>query len=176
MAGELWVFSWRLDRLTHHEGRTYGGGLPCAVDDSLGQGIVFVDATGRGLDTPDLLPRDLVGQGPVLGWTAADRVAVLLPEPRRADPDHYWVTDVPLDGGEPRRLSALPTGGGDYGAGRFHLATGLLADAAVREAGDVDRGPWPLWLRLLTAMAGGAAAAAATAVLRRRLTSRSTTG
>ena len=67
--------------------------------------------------------------------------------------------DVPLDGGDPRRLSAVPTSGGAYGVGQFQLASGLLPDLQVREAGDADRGRWPLWLRLAAALGAGAGVA-----------------
>jgi hypothetical protein len=124
--------------------------------------LSFVDATGGDVPTPDARTRGVVGPGYVLGWTAADRVAVLAPEPILGgiDPGEYRVLDVPLDGGEPRRLSALPTGDGNYGVGNFQLAGGLLPELEVREAGDPDRGRRPLWLRLGTALAVGAGAAA----------------
>ncbi len=136
-----------------------------------GAGIAFVDATGAGRATPVPLDRRVAGPGRVLGWTATDRVAVLVPDAVGGevyDPDRHWVTEVPLDGSAPRRLSAVPTGDGGYGVGRLQLATGLLTDLEVREAGAVDRGRWPLWLRLAAAVALGATAAGATAVALRR--------
>lgn len=74
----------------------------------------------------------------VLGWRAAD---VLVD--RR---DH--VAAVPLDGGPPQRLATVPQGDGDQFVDRLQLATALLPNAQIRDAG-VDRGPWPWWLRLL---------------------------
>jgi hypothetical protein len=130
--------------------------------------IAFVDATGTG--GPAAPPLD-VGGHPVLGWTAADRVVLLVPEPdptfqpapgpdvEYVDPDRHWVTEVPLDGGEPQRLASVPTGGGNYGVSRFQLAGGLLEDAEVSAAGPADRGPWPLWLRLVTAVVAALLAA-----------------
>jgi hypothetical protein len=138
-----------------------------------GGGIAFVDATGRSGETPDSLGPGVVSPGHVLGWTAPDRVAVLVADPiGDAGPDHYRVIDVPLDGGDPRRLSAVSTSGGRYGVGQFQLAAGLLPDLQVREAGDVDRGRWPLWLRLAAALAAGAVAAGIAGLVRRRLRSR----
>jgi hypothetical protein len=52
-------------------------------------------------------------------------------------------------------------------ASSLQLATGLLPDLAVREAGDPDRGRWPLWLRLMTALTVGVAAAGAAGLLAR---------
>ena len=113
--------------------------------------VAFVDPTGAGGPTP---PR-LELSGPFLGWTAADRAVLLVPEPDRrgVDPDRQWITEVPLDGGEPQRLASVPTGGGNYAVSRFQLAGGLLPDVEVGGAGPVDRGPWPLWLRLIAAVA-----------------------
>jgi hypothetical protein len=133
-----------------------------------GGGITFVDATGADGPTPAPLADRIVGPGRVLGWPAADRVAVLVPDTVGADvydPDQHWVTVVPLDGSAPRRLSAVPTSDGRYGVGRFQLATGLLDDLEAREAGAVDRGRWPVGARVAAAVALGVTAAAATAVL-----------
>lgn len=140
----------------------------CAADEV----VSFVDAAGGSAPTPAPLVRGVVGPGRVLGWTAADRVAFVVPEPIEdtGDPDEHRVIDVPLDGGEPRLLSALPTSGGSYGVARFQLATSLLPDLEVREAGDPDRGRWPLWLRLGTALTVGSAAAGAASLLTPRRT------
>ncbi|MBM7807275.1 hypothetical protein JOD57_003112 [Geodermatophilus bullaregiensis] len=136
-----------------------------------GNGIAFVDATGAGGPVPAPLDRRDAGPGRVLGWPAVDRVAVLVPDGVGGDvddPDRHWVTEVPLDGSAARRLSAVPTSDGRYGVGRFQLAAGLVADLEVREAGAVDRGRWPLWLRLAAAVAlAGTAAGGAAVVLRR---------
>jgi hypothetical protein len=140
----------------------------CAADEVLS----FVDATGESASTPAPLTRGVVGRGWVLGWTAADRLAVLVPEPLTDanNPEEHRVIDVPLDGGEPRQLSALPTSGAKYGVSRFQVATGLLPELEVREASDPDRGRWPLWLRLGTALAVAAGAAGTASLLVRRRT------
>ncbi len=140
----------------------------CAADEVLS----FVDATGQSAPTPAPLTRGVVGRGWVLGWTAADRLAVLVPEPLTDanNPEEHRVIDVPLDGGEPRQLSALPTSGAKYGVSRFQVATGLLPELEVREASDPDRGRWPLWLRLGTALAVAAGAAGTASLLVRRRT------
>jgi hypothetical protein len=138
----------------------------CASDEVLS----FVDATGRDGPTPGPLTRGTVAPGYVLGWTAADRLVVLVPEPiaDTGDPEEYRVLDVPLGGGEPRQLSALPTGGGNYRVGTFYLAGGLLPELEVRAAGDPDRGRWPLWLRLTVALAVAWGAAGTASLVSRR--------
>jgi hypothetical protein len=133
--------------------------------------IDFVDATGQGDPVPEPLARGVVGPGSVLGWSAANRLTVLVPHPALDDgnPVEHRVVDVPLAGGETRLLSAVPTSDARYGVGRFQLASGLLPDLEVREAGAPDRGRWPLWLRLAAALTvGGFAAGTASFVVRRR--------
>ena len=132
---------------------------------SSGEGIAFVDATGASRPTPGPLDRGVAGPGPVLGWTAPDHVVVLLPDPPDADPDRHRLLDVPLDGAAPRQVSEVPTSDASYGVARFQLATALLPGIEVREAGDVDRGRWPLALRLGVALALAVLAAGATALL-----------
>jgi len=135
--------------------------------------ISFVDATGQGRRVPDPLQVDVLGGNRVLGWTASNEVAVLT-ETKLSDvdpdPGTYWVTAVPLDGGDPRRLSAIP-GSSNYGVGRFQLASALLPDLDVRAAsGTIDRGPWPLPLRAAVVLLTGIAIAAmAKEVMNRRL-------
>ena len=138
-----------------------------AVDD-----IAFLDATGQGRTTPAPIGRAVAGRGPVLGWTAPDRVVTLAADPSPAtdvDPDRYLLVDIPFDGSAPRPLTEVPTSDGNYGVARFQLATGLLPDLGVREAGDVDRGRWPLPLRLGTALVLTLLAAGATRLIGSRL-------
>ena len=133
--------------------------------------IAFLDATGQGRTPPAPLARAAVGRGPVLGWTAPDRVVTLAADPPPAtevDPDRYLLVDVPLDGSAARPLTVVPTSDGGYGVARFQLATGLLPDLEVRPAGDVDRGRWPLSLRLVAALTAAALAAGAVRLVVRR--------
>lgn len=136
------------------------------------EGTFFVDASGRGDAVPPPLPTGLVGGHGVVGWTDADEVLVLddYPAPGATDDDTelYWLTAVPLDGGEPRWLSAVP-GGGNFGVGSFELAAALLPDLEVREAGEADRGRWPAWLRLGAAVLCAGAALLGTHVVVRRV-------
>lgn len=132
-------------------------------------GVAFLDASGRDGAVPPPVPADRVGWDGVLGWTGTgDPLFLDGPEdPETADSDLYWLTAVPLDGSEPRRLSAI-AGGGNYGVGGFQLATGLLADAEVGDAGPVGRGLWPTWLRLAAAVTGAAVATSLAGSLARR--------
>lgn len=133
-----------------------------------GEGIVFVDATGEGGALPGPIPAEVVGWDGLLGWTSAGEALFLdVPDDREtADTDLYWLTAVPLDGGDPRRLSAI-AGGGNYGVGDFQLATGLLAEAELRDPGDAGRGLWPTGVRMGAAAAAATVAGLATALVRR---------
>ncbi len=81
-------------------------GRPCVGDRTE---ISFADATGQGRRVPDPLQVDAAGSNQVLGWTASNEVAVLTESKLTdtdPDPGTYWVTVVPLGGGDPRNLSA----------------------------------------------------------------------
>jgi hypothetical protein len=131
----------------------------------------FLDVSGAGGEVPLSLPTGLVGSHGLLGWTDASEVLVLdnypAPDDPEVDTELYWLTAVPLDGGEPRRLSAVP-GGGNYGVGSFQLATALLPDLHVRDAGVVDRGPWPTFLRVGAVILGAGVAMLVTRLVVRR--------
>jgi hypothetical protein len=143
---------------------------PCVGDRTE---ISFVDATGQSRRVPDPLQVEAVGSNQVLGWTASNEVAVLTDSKLTdtdPDPGTYWVTVVPLGGGDPRNLSAIP-GNSNFGVGRFQLASALLPDLDVRAAsGTIDRGPWPLPMRAAVVLLTGIAIAAmAKVVMNRRL-------
>jgi hypothetical protein len=132
---------------------------PCGAERT---DISFVDATGEGRRVPDPLRMDVLDGNGVLAWSAPDEIAVRAGNSLAdagQDPETYWVTAVPLDGGDPRRLSAIP-GGGSYGVGRFQLASALFPDVDIRAASDTDRGPWPAPLRVVAALLTGVAIAA----------------
>ena len=55
-----------------------------------GGSVAFLDATGQSEDTPDPLDQRVVSPGHVLGWTAPDRLAVLVADPvGNPDPDQH---------------------------------------------------------------------------------------
>lgn len=136
--------------------------------------IFFMDTSGRGAPVPLPLKAGVVGGHGVLGWTGPGEVLVLDdvegPDDTEVDSELYWLTALPLNGSEPRRLSAVP-GGGNYGVGNFQLAAALLPDLQVQEPGQADRGRWPTMGRVAGAVAlGGAALLAASFMLRHRRT------
>ncbi|WP_413452466.1 hypothetical protein AA0Y32_10625 [Georgenia phoenicis] len=137
-----------------------------------GRGTAFVDAAGTGAPVPARVPGTAIGWDGLLGWTRAGEALFLDTPDDPAATDLYWLTAVPLDGGEPQRLSAVP-GGGNYGVAGFQLATGLLPEAQVRDTDVVTRGLWPTGLRLAVAAACAALATAAAGRLVRRTPERS---
>lgn len=132
--------------------------------------IAFVAATARPAQVPTPVEVAIAGQGRVLGWASAREVVVLTghADAEGSDPDEFWVTGVSLEDGAAERLSAVPTGGGNYGVGRFQLAAALLPDLDVRAAGEPDRGRWPAALRVTAALLAAAAAGLLTPTLVRR--------
>ncbi|MEV6925306.1 WD40 repeat domain-containing protein [Dactylosporangium sp. NPDC051485] len=82
----------------------------------------------------------------ILGWQGADLLAS----------DSLTIVSVPPTG--PARLLARFQPGDDHWINAVQLATARTGDLQVRDTG-VDRGPWPWWLRVLTAggllLAGG---------------------
>ncbi|MCZ2811385.1 WD40 repeat domain-containing protein [Modestobacter sp. VKM Ac-2979] len=139
-----------------------GGSIPDVID--------FVAATGEPTEVPRPVDEVVAEAGRVLGWASAREVVVLAGRDRAegSDPDEYWVTRVSLDDGATERLSAVPTGGGNYGVGRFQLAAGLVPELDVRAAGEPDRGRWPVALRVTMALLAAAAAGLLASVLARR--------
>lgn len=126
-------------------------------------GMTFLDATGAQGPVPEPLAVEAIGADSPLGWTGAGEMLLFLPEdPDNWDSELYWLTAVPLTGGEPHRLSAVPVGP-NFGVGGLQVATTLLPDVEIRPAGHADRGRWPLWLRVTAAVAAGGLAMLVTA-------------
>jgi ABC-type branched-subunit amino acid transport system permease subunit len=59
---------------------------------------------------------------------------------------------VDVDTGERTTVSGIATAGGNYAVSRLQVPRTALA-GAVAEPPTTDRGPWPLWSRLATAVA-----------------------
>lgn len=117
---------------------------------SVGDGsLAFVDVTGG--EPPDRLLPGLGLDDRVLGWTADREVVVPAASlPEDGGSGDLRVLRVDLDGGTPEPLTTLPSYG-NFGVGRFQLASALLPDLLVRDPGDPDRGVWPLWASAVAA-------------------------
>lgn len=115
-------------------------------------GLAFLDATGSGAAVPDPLGPGRGLDDEVLGWTGPREVVVAAAdEPGDGGTGDLRVLRVDLDDRRQEPLTTLPADG-NYGIGRFQLATALLPDLEVRAAGEPDRGLWPVWLWAVTAL------------------------
>lgn len=141
-----------------------------AVQDESPEGwphpLTFLDATGHGVRVPNPVTGDRVSGEPAdigagfgfVGWSATDRVVVSL------FTGHTQFFEVPLGGGQPRQLSSVS--GDDDNS--YQMATGLLPGLRVYETGWLaDRGPWPVWQRIVASLLVGIIATATIALLRR---------
>ncbi|MGF9755286.1 WD40 repeat domain-containing protein [Microvirga sp. 0TCS3.31] len=117
-------------------------------------GLSFVDPSGQGRDVPDPVLLPLAGPGRVLGWAGPGEVLAVLAVDGT---DAQVLSGVPLDGTRPRALMRM-SDLGSYGVGRFQLASSVAETLEVVTPADVDRGPWPLPVRGLTALVLGLAA------------------
>lgn len=99
----------------------------------------------------------------VVGWTA-DREMVIFD---RSPENHSTVDAVSLDTGESRELTRID-GTSNYGINRFQLASDLITDLPIRNAGGADRGPMPLVLSIPLSLLAGYVAFSLVGWLRRR--------
>ncbi|WP_380169753.1 TolB family protein [Jannaschia sp. R86511] len=114
-------------------------------------GLDLLDVTGREPEVVRTVPADAGLQQDVLGWTAPDRLVLAATVTDEGEGD-FRVVEVDLADGQQRRLTTVPTDG-NFAVSRFQLATALLPELQVQPGGQVDRGPWPVWLQLCTALA-----------------------
>ncbi|HEU4422334.1 MAG TPA: hypothetical protein VFR67_07300, partial [Pilimelia sp.] len=78
-----------------------------------------------------------------LGWRSPGSLLV------GVEHKDYEILESPTDGGAPRTLSRLTRGSGQlFRAREAQFASGLVAEAVVRDPGSPQRGPWPWWWRL----------------------------
>jgi dipeptidyl aminopeptidase/acylaminoacyl peptidase len=136
-------------------------------------GLIFVDPAAAARAEPAAeLALDEPDRQQLLGWTGQREVAVFTPSG-----DVVRVVSFPLDARAPRELTEIGNQG-SFGVLRMQLASSLLPDIAVRDAGRPDRGPLPSGFRVALAVVVGLTVAAATAavlhLLRRRRTARTT--
>lgn len=131
--------------------------------------LAFLDPTGSTRPTPPPIP---AGWGPSLGWTGPRSLLVPGLTGRNDGTEGVYdtaIAEVDLSTGARDRVTWVDTDPDSYGLGQFHLATGLLPELQVRPVGDVDRGPWPVWFRILI----GIPAALIAAILVLKLSTRS---
>ena len=144
-------------------------------DPGIPTGLSFVDATGAGGEVPEPVELRVSGPGRVLGWDGNDEVLMLL-DGGGGDPccgsDDLTLSTVPLDGSSPRTLMTM-SGVSSYGVGRFQLASAAADRLEVVTPDAVDRGAWPVAMRIVLALLAGLAVwvvAAIVARVVRRLT------
>jgi hypothetical protein len=109
--------------------------------------LTFVDATGAGRLAPAS-----VQVGDMLGWRTPDSVVAV-------DHDTGRISEFSLDTGEVTALSTFERPHTcdlwtqECGFSDVQIAADLLRVATVRPAESPQRGPWPVWLQLITAAA-----------------------
>jgi dipeptidyl aminopeptidase/acylaminoacyl peptidase len=161
-----------LELLSAPAGTTLAGGDAWSPDGSLlavrddaAQEVEFLPARGG---AP--VPAPVRAGGRVLGWLSATELLV----PQAAGADHagdYRLVRADLSTGTTRTWTSVPTAHGNYAVSDVSLATALLPEAHVVAPAGVDRGPWPVGLRLGLVLAGAVLASFATTGLQRRVTS-----
>jgi DNA-binding beta-propeller fold protein YncE len=130
-----------------------------AGDPGVPTGLAFVDATGSGGEVPEPIDLPVAGPGRVLGWNGPDEVLMLLDAgggDQCCGSDAYSLSGVPLDGSQPGTLMRM-SGMQSYGIGRFQLAASAADRLQVVTPDAVDRGPWPIALRVALALLAGTA-------------------
>jgi Tol biopolymer transport system component len=99
----------------------------------------------------------------MVGWVG-EREVVLLDT---SEDDTTRLVAHPLEGGGNRELTSVE-GTSNYGVARLQLASALLADIEIRDAGEPDRGPLPTPWRVAAAVLAGFIVTILTARLMRR--------
>ncbi|WP_432543286.1 TolB family protein [Kineococcus sp. SYSU DK002] len=127
-----------------------------------GQRLRFVP-TEPGAEVPAPVP----GSGGVLGWTSPE--VVVHPAVDAGEGQDFRVVRSDLRTGVTTPFFRVPTTGGEYAVGEVSLATALLPGAVTVPGVAVDRGPWPLELRVGLVLGAALLAAPATAGVRRRV-------
>jgi len=82
-----------------------------------------------------------ISDGFLLGWQSASRIVLW---------SSSEIESVNIDGSSAATLARVP-GSAEVNVTNLQLAYALLPDLASRPAGEADRGPWPPWLRTITA-------------------------
>ena len=132
---------------------------PGVSDPGIPTGLALVDATGASGAVPQPLELAVSGPGRVLAWNGPDEVVMLL-DVEGSDsccgPDSATLSSVPLDGSAPTALMQIDDLA-SYGVGRFQLASSAGGRLQVVSPDGIDRGPWPLPIRIGAAALAGLA-------------------
>jgi dipeptidyl aminopeptidase/acylaminoacyl peptidase len=118
----------------------------------------FLDATGSGAPVP--APVELALPRVLLGWRSPGVVLVGHAEWAGGPTS---IAEVPLDGSPDQQVSWPPAG-----VANLHLASGLLAEVEIRDAGPPRWGPLPASLRTAAVVLAGALVVLVVAVAWRR--------
>lgn len=112
--------------------------------------IWAVDVASTSPAEPTQVPFPESSVPEVVGWTG-DRDVVIF---GRTEENRSIVDAVSVDTGESRELTRID-GVSNYGVNRFQLASDLISDLPVREAGNADRGPMSLVLSVPLSLLAG---------------------
>ncbi len=120
-----------------------------AVEEQDCTGFLALDGDGA---TPSCVA---VGNGQsFVGWAGPRRIAVVTgtsTDETGTDPSPLVVVDV--DTQRASTVSGIDTGSANYAVSRLQVPGSALASGGITPAATADRGPWPPWLRFLTAAA-----------------------
>ena len=119
-----------------------------AVFDDVRDHVEFVPVT-----TTAVVPAPVPSGGRVLGWLSRTELLVPAPLTSVGDGDQRLLR-ADLVEGNTSVWASVPTAGARYAVRDVTLATALLPEAQLVAGGDVDRGPWPLGLRIGFVVAG----------------------
>jgi len=130
--------------------------------------IAFADATGTGQAVPRSFGLRGDGLPDLLGWRDAGTMLVGID-----DDGGYEIAEVAVDGGAVHVLSRLSHGVLRLArVNALQLATGLVTGVEARDVPGPDRGPWPLWWRIVVGALVLAAGLLAWRVVRGRMAHR----
>ncbi|WP_432510781.1 TolB family protein [Kineococcus sp. SYSU DK001] len=130
-----------------------------------GQRLRFVPTAPGGQ-----VPAPVPGSGGVLGWTSPEVVVhPAVAEGEDGAGGDFRVVRSDLRTGVTSPFFRVPTTGGEFAVGEVSLATALLPEALTVPGVAVDRGPWPLELRVGVVLGAALLAVPATVGLRRRV-------
>jgi WD40 repeat protein len=133
-----------------------------AVFDDVRDHVGFVPVAATAV-----VPAPVPSGGRVLGWLSPTDLLVPAPLTSVGDGDQRLLR-ADLVEGDTSVWASVPTAGARHAVRDVTLATALLPRAQLVPGGDVDRGPWPLGLRIGFVVAGAVVSSFSAVGLRRR--------